>query len=252
MIIQIDQNTPTANAIVVNNLITETLATRRVDFLVVGTFYRVASVGLTTGAEWNVIGAIVDGESVPVIGRLFKCLAIGPAVSGGGECYDVEYTNTVSLTDPTSVRVRDAYGDPITTTAGNLNVNLNAISTANSLNVKINPTASEALRITGLGNTALLISTGGLCYGTSLINKSATINCWVKFYVKSTIPTSADTPFLIQYLEYVAQYNLNSHNDEWFNMPIGSKLWVRATLTATDADTTDTGIDAEATIFIGS
>lgn len=268
MIIQIDQNTPTANAIVVNNLITETLATRRVDFLVVGTFYRVASVGLTSGAEWNVIGAIVDGESVPVIGRLFKCLAIGPAVAGGGECYDVEYTNTISLTDPTSVRVRDAYGDPITTTAGNLMVGIGNIYTANPLHtivdsgivsldptansVKINPTASQAQRIQGLGNTALLISTGGLCYGTSLINKSAVVNCWVKFYVNSTAPTSADTPFLIQYLEFVAQYNLNSHNDDWFNMPIGSKLWVRATLTATDADTTDAGINAEATIFLGT
>jgi hypothetical protein len=252
MIIQIDQNTPTANAMVVNNLITETLATRRVDFLVVGTFYRVASVGITTGAQWNLIGAIIDGESVPVIGRLFKCLQVGLSVEGGGTCYDVEYTNIVSLADPTSVRIRDAYGDPITTTAGNLNVNLNAVNTANSLNVKVNPTSSQAVRITGLGNTALLISTGGLCYGTSLINKSSTINCWLKFYVKSTAPTFADTPFLIQYLEYVAQYNLNSHNDDWFNMPIGSKLWVRATLLPNDVDTMDTLIDAEATIFIGS
>jgi hypothetical protein len=119
-------------------------------------------------------------------------------------------------------------------------------------NIKINPTASQAVRITGLGNTALLISSLGLCYGTSLINKSVTTNCWVKFYVKSTAPTELDTPFLIQYLEYVAQYNLNSHNDDWFNMPIGFKLWVRATLTSADGDTTDTGINAEATIFIGS
>lgn len=116
------------------NLITETLATRRVDFLVVGNWYRVASVGLTSGAQWNAIGAIVDGESVPAIGRLFKCLSIGPAVAGGGECYDVEYnTNAVTLTDPTTVRVRDTYGDAITTTAGNLMVGINNIYTANPL-----------------------------------------------------------------------------------------------------------------------
>ena len=134
----------------VTNLITETLATRRVDFLVVGDWYRVAIVGLTSGAQWNAIGAIVDGESVPAIGRLFKCLSIGPAVAGGGECYDVEYTDdvsatitnfpatqavsgTVSLTSPTTVRVSDYYGDPILTTAGNLMVGINNIYTANPL-----------------------------------------------------------------------------------------------------------------------
>lgn len=78
------------------------------------------------------------------------------------------------------------------------------------------------------------------------------MNCWVKFYVKATAPTAADTPFLIQYLEYVAQYNLNSHNDEWFNMPIGTSLWVRASLLPADADATDVGIDAEATVFLGT
>ena len=118
--------------------------------------------------------------------------------------------------------------------------------------VKVNPTASQAVRIQGLGNTALLISTGGLCYGTSLINKSTSVNCWLKFYVQSTTPTSADTPFLIQYLESVQQYNLISHNDDWFNMPIGSKLWVRATLFSADNDVLDTGVNAEATVFIGS
>lgn len=119
-------------------------------------------------------------------------------------------------------------------------------------NIKVNPTATQAVRITGLGNTALLISTGGLCYGTSLINKSSTINCWLKFYVNSTAPTASDTPFIIQYLECVQQYNLISHNDDWFNMPIGSKLWVRATLLSADNDITDTLIDAEATCFIGT
>jgi hypothetical protein len=272
----------------VTNLITETLATRRVDFLVVGDYYRVASVGLTSGAQWNTIGAIVNGESAPVIGRLFKCLAIGPAVAGGGECYDVEFTDevsatitnfpsfpatqavtgTVSLTDPTTVRIRDTYGDPIVTTAGNLMVGIGNIYTANPLHtivdsgvvsldptgntVKINPTASVASRIQGLGNTAVLVSTGGLIYGASLINRSSTVNCWVKFYIKATAPTASDSPFLIQNLEFVAQYNLNSHNDAWYNMPVGTKLWVRATLTATDADTNDTGVDAEATIFLGT
>jgi len=45
---------------------------------------------------------------------------------------------------------------------------------------------------------------------------------------------------------------LDSHNDDWFNMPINSKLWVRATLLSTDSDATDTGINAEATVFLGT
>jgi len=167
----------------VNNLITQTLATRRVDYLVVGVWYRVASVGLTTGAEWNAIGAIVDGESEPVIGRLFKCLSVGSAIAGGGECYDVEYTTdmsatvsgTVSLTDPTTVRVRDAYGDPITTTAGNLNVNLNAISTATPLHTIVDSgtvgidTSLNTIKIDSTYNTVQLASTSSLPAGTNVL-----------------------------------------------------------------------------------
>jgi len=374
------------------NLINEVNATRRVDFLVVGDWYRVASVGLTSGAQWNAIGAIVDGESVPAIGRLFKCLSIGPAVAGGGTCYDMPYTTdvsatitnfpsfpatqpvsiaqdlscnilnfpatqpvsgtisltdptsvrirdaygdpitttagnlmvgisniytanplhtivdsgpatqavtgtffqatqpvsiassvpvtgtffqatqpvsgTISLTDPTSVRVRDAYGDPITTTAGNLNVNLNAISTATALHtivdsgsvslsgtnngVKVNPTAQPPVRVTGLGDTAKAIGGPGLLYGASYQNKSVAVDCWIKLYNKATAPTSADTPFLIQYLESVQQYNLTHANDNFFNAPITNTLWVRATLLPADNDTTDTDIDAEVTAFVGT
>jgi len=142
--------------VVASNLITETLATRRVDFLVVGDWYRVASVGLTSGAEWQALSggtACVGGQSVPDIGRLFQAVAVGPAVAGGGEVYDIEYTEavsatitnfpsfpatqpisgTVSLTDPTTVRVRDSNGDPLLTTAGNLMVGISNIYTANPL-----------------------------------------------------------------------------------------------------------------------
>jgi len=348
------------------NLINEVNSTRRVDYLVVGNWYRVASVGITSGAQWNAIGAIVDGESNPRIGRLFQCLAVGPAVEGGGTCYDVEYTtdvsatvsgvvdvsgntyysdgpgtsnlnvniasssngnainvlldpdstvkinpafNVVALADPTSVRIRDAYGDPITTTAGNLMVGINNIYTANPLHtildsgrvdvsgnsyynpggsnsflnvnlaeatyggnlpvvidgdgntikidqtnngVKVNPTAQPPVRVTGLGNTALAIGGPGLLYGASYQNKSVAVNCWIKLYNKSTAPTSADTPFLIQYLESVQQYNLTHANDNFFNAPITNTLWVRASLLPDDNDTTDTGISAEMTAFVGT
>ena len=267
------------------NLITETLATRRVDYLVVGNWYRVATVGITTGAQWNAIGAIVNGESVPAIGRLFKCLSVGPAVAGGGTCYDVEYTTdmsanvsgTVSLTNPTTVRVADYYGDPILTTSGNLMVGINNIYTANPLHtivdsgtvglstsantikidqanngVKVNPTAQAPVRVTGLGDTANSIGGPGLLYGISYQNKSSTVDCWVKLYDKATAPTASDTPFLIQYLESVQQYNLTHSNDDCYNAPIANTLWVRASLLPADNDSTDTGIEAEITAFVGS
>jgi hypothetical protein len=172
----------------VTNLITETLATRRVDFLVVGDYYRVASVGLTSGAQWNTIGAIVNGESVPVIGRLFKCLAIGPAVAGGGECYDVEFTDevsatitnfpatqvvsgTVSLTNPTTVRVRDSNGDPLLTTSGNLMVGIGNIYTANPLHTIVD---SGVVSLDPTGNTVKIIDAKGKNLGVFKVIDSTT------------------------------------------------------------------------------
>jgi len=124
--------------------------------------------------------------------------------------------------------------------------------TSTNSGVRVNPTAISPVRKTGLSNTAQLIATNGFLYGSSMINKSLTTGCWVKLYDKATAPTSADTPFLIQNLENVAQYNLISHNDDYFNMPIVNSLWVRATLTSADNDTTDATIDCEITAFIGS
>ena len=248
-------------SVVASNLITETLATRRVDFLVVGDYYRVATVGITSGAQWNAIGAIVDGESVPVIGRLFKCLSIGPAVAGGGTCYDVEYTDavsatitnfpaypttiavtvaqdlscnilnfpatqavtgTVSLTDPTSVRVRDSYGDPITTTAGNLMVGINNIYTANPLHtildsgtvavsslpaitgsvsatITTNPVIvkekpSYTVNLNAVSITSQTIrSSAGCLSGLCLSHVGGSQFCFIKIY-NSSSATPADTP----------------------------------------------------------
>ena len=117
--------------------------------------------------------------------------------------------------------------------------------------VTINPTATAPSRITGLSNTALPVGGPGLLYGASYQNKSSTVNCWIKLYSKATAPTAADTPFLIQYLEAVQLYTLSHANDNFFNAPITETLWVRATLLPDDGDTTDTGVDAEVTFFVG-
>jgi hypothetical protein len=176
-----------------DNLITETLATRGVYYLVVGTWYRVASVGITSGAEWNAIGAIVGGESEPVIGRLFKCLSIGPNVGGQGTCYDVEYNDntasvvsgTVSLapaTDPSltvgKVRITDAYGDPILTTAGNLMVGISNIYTANPLHTILDSgTVSLSASLTTAEYNSGAISAGGFT-GTSFdLGQNSLFDC---------------------------------------------------------------------------
>mgnify|MGYP003649602902 CR=1 FL=1 len=124
--------------------------------------------------------------------------------------------------------------------------------TSTNSGVRVNPTAISPVRKTGLSNTAQLIATNGFIYGSSMINKSLTTGCWVKLYDKATAPTASDTPFIIQNLENVAQYNLISHNDDYFNMPIVNSLWVRSTLTSADNDTSDATIDCEITAFIGT
>jgi hypothetical protein len=118
--------------------------------------------------------------------------------------------------------------------------------------VKVNPTAQAPVRVTGLGDTANSIGGPGLLYGISYQNKSSTVDCWVKLYDKATAPTASDTPFLIQYLESVQQYNLTHSNDDCYNAPIANTLWVRASLLPADNDSTDTGIEAEITAFVGS
>jgi len=72
-------------------------ATRPVYLMEVGTFYRVASVGNTSGAVWNAIGAIVGGETEPTIGRFFKCLSVPTNIQGQGTVYDIEFTDTVNV-----------------------------------------------------------------------------------------------------------------------------------------------------------
>lgn len=288
-----------SGSVVASNLITETLATRRVDFLVVGDYYRVASVGLTSGAQWNAIGAIVDGESVPVIGRLFKCLAIGPAVAGGGECYDVEYTDevsatitnfpaypttiavtgTVGLTDPTTVRVRDSYGDVITTTAGNLMVGINNIYTANPLHtildsgtvglstsantIKIDQTSvatngvrtiapdTSSVRVTTAGSTGVEVNQGGHLLSFLAVNLSATADAYVKLYdsVAAPIPAS-DVPFMIAHVSRDATSRLPSLQVDTSNLKVTSKLWVRAVTGSADTNTDVTGLSMDITFFV--
>ena len=145
-------NKTSAGDLIVNG--SSSSATRPVYLMDVGTWYRVASVGNTPGHVWTSIGAIVGGESIPTVGRLFKCLLAPANIQGQGTVYDVEYSDTVTATpvgvqdisgsvsllasaDPTielgKVRLTDSYGAGVSATAGNLMVGINNIYTANPL-----------------------------------------------------------------------------------------------------------------------
>lgn len=288
-----------SGSVAVTNLITETLATRRVDYLVVGNWYRVASVGITTGAEWNQIGAIVNGESIPTIGRLFKCLQLGPAVQNAGECYDVEYTDdvnatitnfpafpavqavsgTVSLADPTTVRVADYYGSPIVTSAGNLMVNINAINTATALHtivdsgtiglstsantIKIDQTSvatngvrtiapdTSSVRVTTASSTGVEVNQGGHLLSFFANNLSATADAYVKLYdsVAAPIPAS-DVPFMISHVSSDSAQHLPTLQVDTSNLKITNKLFVRAVTGSADSNTDVTGLSLDITFFV--
>jgi hypothetical protein len=270
-----------SGSVVASNLITETLATRRVDFLVAGDWYRVASVGLTSGAEWQVISggtACVGGQSVPDIGRLFKCVVAGPAVAGGGTCYDIEFTDTVSLANPTVVRVADFYGSPITTTAGNTNVNINAISTATALHtivdsgtvglstsantIKIDQTSvatngvrtiapdTFSQRVTTASSTGVLVTSGGHLLNFIATNTSATVDAYIKLYdsVSAPVPAS-DVPIMIVHVSRDATILTPVIQVSTSNLKITNNLWVRTVVGSADTNTDATGVTLDICFF---
>jgi hypothetical protein len=194
-------NKTSAGDLIVNG--SSSSATRPVYLMSVNTFYRVASVGNTPGHVWTSIGAIVGGESLPEIGRLFKCLFVPANIQGQGTVYDVEYTDTVTATpvgtqdvnivstvtvpvsgsvallpavDPTltlgTVRMNDAYGGPIVTTAGNLMVGINNIYTINPLHTILDSgtvAISGSVAVTNADITSIKTNTArfGLAIGSN-------------------------------------------------------------------------------------
>jgi hypothetical protein len=202
----------------VSSLIDETTATRPVYLMSIGNWYRVATVGNTSGAVWNAIGAIVGGESIPAIGRLFKCLSVPSNIQNQGTVYDVEYTDTpvvsgsVSLESGNnvvgSVKIKDTNGDPIVTTAGNLMVGIGNIYTANPLHtivdsgsvaISTNPVIvkekpSYTVNLDALSTSSQTIrSSAGCLSGLVLSHVGGSQFAYVKLY-NSSSATSSDTP----------------------------------------------------------
>ena len=212
-----DSKTSTGD-IIVNG--TSGSATRPVYLMVVNTWYRVASVGNTPGHVWNSIGAIVGGENIPTVGRLFKCLYAPSNIEGQGTVYDVEYSDTLTATpsgtqdvnivstvtvpvsgsvallpavDPTltlgTVRLNDAYGSPLVTTAGNLMVGINNIYTANPLHTIVDSGAitetnsgTISSTLTSLNGKVTACNTGAVVITTlpaiTLSKTTSSITTW--------------------------------------------------------------------------
>ena len=200
--------------------------------------------GMNAGYEtW-----LQDGGAIPV--TLTDTITVAISQDGSNNVVDVS-GNTYDQFSNLYVNVQGwDYGGTIPV---GLDTDQNTIKIDQANNgVKVNPTAQAPVRVTGLANTAKSVGGPGLIYGASYQNKSSTVNCWIKLYDKLSEPTAGDTPFLIQYLEAVQLYTLSHANDNFFNAPIANTLWVRASLLPDDNDNTDTGVDAEATFFVGS
>ena len=173
-------------------------ATRPIYLMNIATWYRVASIGNTPGHVWNSIGAIVGSENLPTVGRLFKCLSVPSNIEGQGMVYDVEYNDVVTATpvgiqdvnivstvtipvsgsvallpavDPAltlgTVRLNDAYGNPLVTTAGNLMVGINNIYTTNPLHTIVDSgsvSLSDTLNTTTYNQAVSGVSFTGTAY----------------------------------------------------------------------------------------
>ena len=216
----------------------------------------------------NVIGLVGIDVANNIVRIDDGTLPLPVSIDGAGNTVQLDPASQLpaGVNNLGSIIVSDAYSTIVVTSitnplpAGSNTLGVVGIDPASNITkidqtsngVKINPTAQPPVRVTGLGDTSKSIGGPGLLYGASYQNKSASVNCWVKLYDSVGAPTAADTPFVIQYLESVQQYNLTSANDNFFNTPIVNTLWVRATLLPDDNDVGDTGIDAELTCFVGS
>jgi len=217
-----------------------------------------------------------DGGAIPVFGTV--------GIDTGNNTVKLDplhnaITGTVSLTDPTSVRIRDSYGDVITTTSGNLMVGISNIYTANPLHtildsgtvdlstsantVKIDQTSVStngvrtiapdisSVRVTTASSTGVKVIEGGHLLSFLAVNLSATADTYVKLYdsVAAPVPAS-DAPLLIAHVSRDAAARLPSTQVDTSNLKITNKLWVRAVTGSADNNTDVTGLSMDICFFV--
>ena len=222
LLVNINGPTTSTGDLIING--SSSSATRPVYLMVVNTWYRVASVGNTPGHVWTSIGAIVGSETVPTVGRLFKCLSVPSNIQGQGEVYDVEYSDTVTATpvgtqdvnivstitvpvsgsvallpavDPTltlgTVRLTDSYGAGVAATAGNLMVGINNIYTVNPLHTIVD---SGSLALLPAVDPTLTLGTVRLTdtYGSPVITSSGNLMIGINnIYTTNPLHTILDS-----------------------------------------------------------
>ena len=184
---------------------------------------------------------------------------------------NVVVSGTVSLTNPTVVRVADYYGSPITTTSGNANININAISTATALNVGIIATANTikidqssvatngvrtiapdtfSARVKTASSTGVLVTAGGHLLNFIATNTSALVDAYVKLYDSVSAPApGTDEPFMIAHVSRDATILTPVLQVNTANLKITNNLWVRAVVGSADTNTDSTGVSLDITFF---
>jgi hypothetical protein len=202
---------------------------------------------------WNAIGAIVGGESIPTIGRLFKCLSVPSNIEGQGTCFDVEYNDNTAITGTVSlgagtesvgtVRLNDAYGSPLVTTAGNLMVGINNIYTANPLHTIVDSgtvtfteaSSSVASLTTVNASTQTIKASAGTLKSVFLTYDNSSGVAYVKLYNDAS-PTGTTTPLMVIPIVYGTSTQFDCHN-----LAFSTALTIRAVDTFTNGVSAPSG-----------
>ena len=79
-----------------------------VAYVITGNWYKVESIGTTSGAQWSSVGAIIGGESLPPVGRVFKALSNAP---GTGTVSTIIYSQNVDVSTLPAIAITNTSFD---------------------------------------------------------------------------------------------------------------------------------------------
>ena len=238
--------------------------TRTAAECVIGQWFKVETLGNTIGAVWHQMGAIIGSESNPPIGRVFKCImngngtgtvsliiynsnvvvdnfpatqvVSGPLTDAELRLTAVPVSGSISLlpaADPNStigtVRLNDAYGSPLVTTAGNLMIGINNIYTTNALHTIIDsidtavtfqcqerPT-TESYFTTSVGTGGLAITFSPKTLRNFSFNTTSAVIVYVMLYDTGLVPIITDTPIFVFPIMNANNVIFNSFDHKFVN-----------------------------------
>ena len=212
LLVNINSPTTSTGDLIING--SSSSATRPVYLMIVGTWYRVASVGNTPGHVWNSIGAIVGSETEPTIGRFFKCLYAPANVEGQGTVYDVEFTDTLNVVSVGGVQ--EVSG---TVSVGNFPAYQPSIEVSNfpatqaiSGSVALLPAVDSTLtvgtvRLTDTYGSPVITSSGNLMVG---INNIYTVNPLHTILDSGSVTTTESASLIVSFIESSGKGNIKT------------------------------------------